>query len=210
MIEGPFNKIINNQEELSELFGTPSDMVNNKVIDFIDEHIRSYISKTPILFISTANSDGLCDVSPRGDQAGFVYIVDNKHLVIPERPGNRRFDSLCNIISNPNIGLIFIIPGLEETLRINGQACVINDDDILSQLLVRGKRPWLGIGVKVEQCFIHCAKAFKRSGIWNSNTWLEPDNLPVPARILVDHINKGYSEDDIRKALQESYEKRMY
>jgi len=210
MIDGPFKQVISNQEELAALFGNPSDMVSNKVVNFIDDHIKSYISKTPLVFLSTSDSSGLCDVSPRGDQAGFVHIIDNKHLVIPERPGNRRFDSLRNIISNPNVGMVFIIPGLKETLRINGQACVMNDEDILSKLKVQGKRPWLGIGVRVEECFIHCAKAFMRSGIWESTTWLDPDSLPVPSQILADHINQDYSEEDIRKALTESYQKKMY
>lgn len=211
MIDGPFRNTIKNLEELRGLFGSPSDLVNNKVIDFLDDHVKAYILKTPLLFVATSDSNGRCDASPRGDRPGFVHVVDDKHLVIPERPGNRRFDSLRNILSNPNVGLIFIIPGLKETLRINGRACLINDEEILSKLKVQGKRPWLGIGVRVEECYIHCAKAFMRSGAWDRDTWLTPELLPIPSQILADHINKdGISSEIVSNALKESYEKRMY
>ncbi|MHA7966727.1 MSMEG_1061 family FMN-dependent PPOX-type flavoprotein [Paenibacillus sp. CAU 1782] len=116
-----------------------------------------------MLFLSTSDDKGFCDVSPRGDMPGSVTILDEKHFVIPERPGNRRIDSMRNILLNPRVGIIFIIPGLEETLRINGKAFVIKDNEILDLMKTNDKKPLLGIGVEVEECFIHCAKAFKRS-----------------------------------------------
>src|SRR5579875_182621 len=125
--------------------GHPSELVRHKVIDHLDEHCRNFISLSPYALISTANAHGECDVSPRGDAPGFVLVIDEKHLVIPERPGNRRMDSLPNILSNPHVGLIFLIPGLEETLRVNGEACVLRDDSVLSQMEVNGRRPLVGI-----------------------------------------------------------------
>jgi hypothetical protein len=166
---------------------------------------------SPLLFISTSDDQGLCDVSPRGDAPGSVLVLDEQHLVIPERPGNRRNDSLRNILLNPRIGMIFIIPGLEETLRINGKALVIKDENILEQMKSRDKKPLLGIGVEVEECFIHCAKAFKRSKVWDTQSWADNDALPSVSAILKDHVNSiEFTEDVIRKGLEESYEKRLY
>jgi PPOX class probable FMN-dependent enzyme len=206
-----FHDTIDNEAELRSLFGSPSELVSNKTIDFLDMHCKEYIAKTPLVFLSTANSSGYCDVSPRGDKAGFVYVVDDKHLVIPERPGNRKFDSLRNIVSNPKVGMIFVIPGLKETLRINGHATLIEDEAILNQLEVQGKPPWLGIGVIVEECFMHCAKAFMRSSIWDTQTWPDQGQLPNPAKIIADHVSAdSVTEEVVSDLLKESYEKRLY
>ncbi|BBH22845.1 phosphohydrolase [Paenibacillus baekrokdamisoli] len=211
MSSAKFKHIVHTEEELRELLGYPSELVKQKAIDYIDQHCRDYIAKTPLLFIGTTDEHGLCDVSPRGDAAGFVLVLDEKHLVIPERPGNRRWDTLLNLMSNGRIGLIFLIPGLEETLRINGQAYVIRDQDILEQMTAYGKEPLIGIGVEVEECYIHCAKAFKRSKVWNAETWIEPDSRPVASKILAAHVNQaGITETDIEQSLKESYEKRLY
>lgn len=207
----PFKDVIDSEEELRSMYENPSELVNNKIITVIDHHCRDYISKSPLLFMATSDSSGDCDVSPRGDTAGFVYVFDDKHLVIPERPGNRRFDSLRNIISNPKVGLIFIIPGLEETLRINGQAKIIKDQEIMAQMEAQGKLPKLGIAVEVEECYMHCAKAFKRSHLWDDKYWLLKEELPKPAVIIADHAKKlGVSQDDVSISLKDSYENRLY
>ncbi|MNI80522.1 hypothetical protein D3C73_1370580 [compost metagenome] len=132
-------------------------------------------------------------------------------MVIPERPGNRKIDSIRNILSNPKIGIIFIIPGLEETLRVNGEARIIKDQDILKRMEVNGKSPLLGIGVVVEECYMHCAKAFKRSRLWDCDSWLEKTRLPNPALIISQHARKlDKTEEEVAEALQESYTKRLY
>jgi len=211
MMPSPFNQVVSSPEALRSMLGEPSHVVQNKSITFLDAHCRDFIARSPMLFLATSNASGQCDVSPRGDQAGFVYVVDNQHLLIPERPGNKRADSLRNILSNPHVGLIFIIPGLEETLRINGQACVVSDPEWLAKVPAQDKVPQLGIGVQVEECFIHCAKSFKRSGLWNAASWPEKESLPSPARIVADHVNTtDITEESIAKALKESYEKRLY
>ncbi|TBL73348.1 pyridoxamine 5'-phosphate oxidase family protein [Paenibacillus thalictri] len=206
-----FKQVVHSEEELRSLFGYPGELVKNKCIDSIDAHCRDYISKTPLLFIATSDSTGCCDVSPRGDAEGFVCVLNDKHLVIPERPGNRRFDSLRNILANPQIGLIFIIPGLEETLRINGRAAIVKDPDIMERMAAHGKTPLVGIGVEVEECYIHCAKAFKRSQCWDPGHWPAKEDLPRPAAIIAAHVkHMGVTEEDVAQSLKESYEKRLY
>lgn len=211
MNDWPFRQIVSNEEGLRQVTGHPGKVVERKVITYLDKHCRRFISQSPFLTISTANSKGQCDSSPRGDHEGFVYVADDYHLVIPERPGNRRTDSMSNIIENPQIGLLFLIPGLGETLRINGQACVISEDPCLEKMAVKGKTPVLGIGVKVDECFIHCAKAFIRSGIWKPGSWTDKEHLPSASAMLKDHINdEDMQTEDVAKSLKESYEKELY
>lgn len=206
-----FKDLIQSEEELEQLAGRPRELVNQKVIDRIDRHCRNFISLSPMVFVATSNAEGACDCSPRGDAPGFVHIVDDHHLVLPERPGNRRYDSLRNLLANPRIGLIFIIPGLEETLRINGKAYIIRDRDLLEQMTAQGKVPAAGIGVEVEECYMHCAKAFKRSGLWQHDSWLSSELLPDPAEIIAEHAGRlRLSTEEVRASLKESYEKRLY
>ncbi|KEO83897.1 pyridoxamine 5'-phosphate oxidase family protein [Tumebacillus flagellatus] len=212
MNKSVFGGVVATEEELQSLLGgTPSKLAANKVITELDEHCRNYLARSPFVLMSTADASGACDVSPRGDAPGFVLVLGEKHLVIPERPGNKRADSLCNILSNPRIGLIFLIPGLEETLRINGRACVVRDPQILERMTAQGKTPVLGIGVEVEECFVHCAKALKRSKLWQPESWLSRDQLPNPAEMLRDHCKlPGMTTEQIAESLQESYTKRLY
>lgn len=202
---------IKTEEELRSLVGYPSELVENKVITYLDHHCMDFISKSPFVMISTSDKEGFCDVSPRGDHPGFVLILNEKQLVIPERPGNKRMDSLRNILSNSKVGLLFMIPGLGETLRVNGRALIVKNDEILEKMAVKGKHPLLGIGVEVEECFIHCAKAFKRSGLWKTDTWADKDTLPSASKILFEHANLlNSSVESIQERLDESYSKRLY
>lgn len=208
---GIFNNVISSEGELRSLLGYPNELVQNKVISHLDKHCLEFISKSPFLVMATSDDKGMCDVSPRGDAPGFVEVLDETHIVIPERPGNRKIDSMKNILSNPKIGLIFIIPGLEETLRINGNACIIRDEDMLKRMEANGKMPILGIGVAVEECFVHCAKAFKRSKLWNQHTWLSKERLPNIAEMIADHVKlPGIDAEKVDKALQDSYSNRLY
>ncbi|MCR6107765.1 pyridoxamine 5'-phosphate oxidase family protein [Salipaludibacillus agaradhaerens] len=209
--EWPFEKIVATEEELRNVIGTPSKVANQKVVSYLDHHCRSFLALSPFVIISTANNSGSCDASPRGDQPGFVHVIDDHHLVIPERPGNRRGDSLTNIMKNPHIGLLFMIPGLGETLRVNGKACVTTDERLLTEMAVNDNIPSLGIGVKVEECFIHCAKAFIRSSLWKPDLWLNNKDRPSAAQILKDHVKDNtLTENDMSELLKESYEKRLY
>lgn len=206
-----FRNTVKTVEELLEITGKPSELVNNKVISYLDEHCVGFIAQSPFLTISTADDSGFCDVSPRGDNNGFVHVINEKQLIIPERPGNKRMDSLRNILSNPNIGLLFLIPGLGETLRINGKASVICDEELLGKMTVNGKRPILGIGVDVEECFIHCAKAFRRSELWNPETWMNKEEQPKGAKILAAHAKlPNVDEEAVEKLLEKSYREKLY
>jgi len=202
---------ITTEEELREMLGYPSELVQNKVVSVIDEHCADFIGKSPFVVMSTADENGFCDVSPRGDKKGFVYIINEKQLVIPERPGNKRMDSLRNILANGRVGLLFFIPGLKETLRVNGKAMLTKDKKLLEKMAVKGKNPLIGIVVEVEECFIHCAKAMIRSGLWNMDTWAEKNDLPNAAKILLAHANlPNATVETIDKVLDESYTKRLY
>lgn len=206
-----FKNIISSEDELRLILGYPSEMVQNKVITYLDIHCIDFISKAPFLLLATSDKLGMCDVSPRGDYPGFVEVVDETHILIPERLGNRRIDSMRNILSNPYVGLIFIIPGLGEALRINGKACIVRDEEVLKRLEVNGRIPNIGIVVRVEECFVHCAKAFKRSNLWNPNSWLNKDSLPDISNIIAAHVNlPGIDANKVKKELQESYTNRLY
>lgn len=206
-----FQDLVSSEEELRSILGYPSEVASRKSISHLDQHCRDFISKAPFLLLATAHASGACDVSPRGDSPGFVVVLDDGCLIIPERPGNRRVDSMRNIFSNPQVGLIFIIPGLEETLRINGRASVVRDQELMLRMEANGRTPLLGIGVEVEECFIHCAKAFKRSQLWNKDSWPQKEDLPSTAQILADHVKlPGISAKEISESLHESYTKRLY
>ncbi|MFC0237280.1 MULTISPECIES: pyridoxamine 5'-phosphate oxidase family protein [Fictibacillus] len=202
---------VKSQEELRLMLGTPSLRGQNKVISKIDEHCKDFIAHSPFVTIATSDHEGNCDSSPRGDEPGFVYVMDDHHLVIPDRPGNKRVDSMFNILSNPKVGLLFLIPGMDETLRINGEAFIIKDEEVLVNMAVGRKVPSLGILVKVEQCYMHCGKAFKRSGLWNPESWAKKESLPKAAKILAAHVNlPEMTEDRIANDLIEGYKNKLY
>ncbi|MPW24361.1 pyridoxamine 5'-phosphate oxidase family protein [Alkalibaculum sp. M08DMB] len=179
---------ITSVEELREIVGVPHELIIKKSISFIDDHCKRFISMSPLLFLSTSNSEGKCIVSPRGDSQNLVKILNKQQLVIPDRSGNRRLDSMINILSNQYVGLIFIIPGLEGVLRINGRGTIIKDKEILNDMSLKGKSPFLGIGVDVEECFVHCPRALKESKIWSSETWQNPENLPSIMDMFHSHL----------------------
>src|SRR5688572_22335175 len=156
-----FNHVIDSLEELRSLIEAPPPQARSllKERPTLDPHSRAFIAHSPFLLLGTAGADGRCDVSPRGDAPGFVQVLDDRRIVIPERPGNRRLDSLQNLLTNPRVGLLFLIPGRDDTLRVNGRASITRDPGILQRSAVQGKAPLLAIGIEVEQCFFHCAKA---------------------------------------------------
>jgi uncharacterized protein len=202
---------INSFEELRALFGEPSDLAKRKVIPLVDEHCSNYISQSPFLVLSTSDENGYTDASPRGDAPGFVLVLDNNRIVIPERPGNKRMDSLKNILSNARVGLLFLIPGMLETLRVNGKASLTREPELLGRMKAGGKEPLLGIVVEVEECYIQCGKALKRSGLWNPESWADSSTLPKGAEILAAHSKMPeWSEVEIQQRLEDGYKNRLY
>ncbi len=207
----PFTDLVTSEAALRALLGEPSETVIKKQLPALDQHCRAFITLSPFLLLSTARANGDCDVSPRGDAPGFVLVLDEQTLVIPDRPGNRRIDSLRNIIENGAVGLLFMIPGVEETLRVNGRACIVQDADILARMEAHGRVPKLAIAVDVEEAFLHCAKALKRSHLWDTATWPERRALPSLAQMLYDQVPMpGVTVEEVEASLEESYAKRLY
>jgi hypothetical protein len=161
-------------------------VARRKELPALDQHARAFIARSPFLLLGTSGPDGRCDVSPKGDAPGFVHVLDDHHLVIPDRPGNKRLDGMRNILGNPHVGLIFLVPGNDFTLRVNGRAAITRDPALLRALAIQGKVPLLAIGVEVEEVFLHCARAFRRGRLWDHPTWPGPDALPSMPCILYD------------------------
>jgi len=206
-----FRNVITTERELRELMGEASEGAIKKETTFLTDECRRFIERSPFMLLATSGKDGRCDVAPKGDPPGFVQVLDEKHLVIPDRPGNRRFDGLRNIFDNPHIGLIFLVPGRHETLRVNGRAWITNDPELLDTMPVRGKRPWFAIGVEVEECFLHCGKAFIRSELWEPGAWPDLVTVPSGAAILkASARGLDASLEEIEAGLQESYKTRLY
>jgi uncharacterized protein len=206
-----FEYIVREERELSEIVGGPTARSVQKERCALDQHCRAFIARSPFLLIATAGADGRCDISPKGDAPGFVVVLDDRRLVIPDRPGNRRLDGMRNLLANPHVGLIFLVPGREETLRVNGRAWVTRDPDLLRRSAVQGRTPLLAIGVEVEQCFLHCAKAFRRSRLWAHEKWPGPDALPSLACVLFDQIRPdGVTLQDYERDIEESCVKGLY
>ena len=207
----PFNDIVTNEQELRDLLGMPASRSVLKERAALDEHFRAYLALSPFVLMATAGADGTCDVSPKGDAAGFVVVIDDRHIVIPDRPGNKRFDGMKNLLDNPHIGLIFLVPGREETLRINGRAWITRDPELLARCVAHGKTPQLAIGVEVEQCFLHCPKSFLRSKLWRHAEWPAPDALASMAQVLHDQIKpEGITAQQYECEMEERNRTQLY
>lgn len=172
--------------ELREMVGSPNERAVRKQLAVLDTHCRAFIQHSPFMLLGTSAPDGRCDVSPKGDQPGFVLVEDDTTIVIPDRPGNKRFDSLQNIMRNPHVGLLFLIPGMDETLRVNGSAELVQDEELLSRLAVDGKPPLLAIVVKVEEAFLHCGRSSLRAQVWDPDRYMAREEMPSLSRMIAD------------------------
>ena len=200
---------IASSEDLRSLYGEPSDVVKRKAIAKLDKHCRNFIAASPFLVVASAGADGSADASPRGDGPGFVAVLDNETLLIPDRPGNKRIDTLENILENPHVGLIFFVPGMNETLRVNGRAEITTDHALLEPLAVNRKVPQAGVLVRVEEAYLHCAKALIRSKLWDPETQIDRKSFPTLGRMIADQVADVDAEEaDAR--IEESYVKRLY
>ena len=201
----PFQHVLMSEADIRELVGEPLERSIRKERNDIDELCRAFITRSPFLLMATAGSDGACDVSPKGDVAGFVKVLDEKRLIIPERNGNKRLDGIKNLLVNPHIGLIFVIPGCDYTLRINGRACVTRDPELLAVTSAHGVTPKLAIGVETEQAFFHCVKAFRRARLWAPEQWPCLDDLPSYACTVFNQIRPENSTlEDYERDIDES------
>lgn len=196
-------------EDLRHLYGEPSERARLKALPKLDRHCRRFIELSPFLVIGTADASGSADCSPRGDAPGFVQILDDRTLAIPDRPGNNRADTLSNIIANPNVALIFFVPGINETLRVNGRARVVTDAALLDGMAVLGKLPRSAILVTVERAFLHCAKALIRSHLWDPDTRVERSVYPSLGKVLADQI-AGVDADVAEASIEQGYREKLY
>lgn len=198
--------LLRDEQSLRALFPATHDLALVKSQNFLNRNAQEFIRRSPFLCIGTQNLDGKADVSPRGDPPGFVQILDERTLAIPDRPGNNRLDSLANIIANPNVGLLFLIPGFDDTMRVNGRASLVTDPEILGSMIVNKRPPRLAIIVRVEEVFIHCAKAFRRSQLWNPEQFQNRSEMPSLMKIILDQSNAAPSDSDAMRKLDEGLE----
>lgn len=176
--------MIEDEAALRALIGEPTDLVRSKIATQLNELTRQFIDRSPFYCLATAGVDGSCDVTPRGDPPGSVRVLDDRTLLLPERPGNRLADALRNILANPRVGLLFIMPGIDDTLRVNGHARLVTDRALLEPCAVEAKVPKLGIYVEIDEVFTHCSKAFIRSRFWDAELFQQRADLPTNGAIM--------------------------
>lgn len=206
-----FVEQVHSAEQLTAIIGTPSDFSLRKELKQLDDHMRKFIAHSPFAVLSTHSADGRCDASPRGDHPGFIHVVDDQTLLIPDRLGNKRVDSYRNIVETGRVGLLLLVPGLGETLRINGRAILITDPEWLTPLTVQGKRPMVAVAVQVEECFLQCAKAIIRSHLWDSEERPTLQTLPCAAEMLHDHVKlPEFDVTKVQTLLDEAYRNKLY
>ncbi|WP_448610566.1 pyridoxamine 5'-phosphate oxidase family protein [Geodermatophilus sp. URMC 60] len=200
---------ITTEAELAELLGEPTRAAVAKERTTLDELDRQWLAASPFCLVATSGVDGSCDVSPKGDPPGFALVLDDRTIALPERAGNRRADGYRNVLANPHVGLLFVIPGRGDTLRVNGRARLTRDPALLDRMVVRGHRPLMALVVEVEQVFSHCAKAFLRSELWEPASWAPG---AVPSRAVIAHRleRRGERLEDIERYYGEQYSAGLY
>ena len=203
-----FKQVIQDEAELRAILGYAGQAAQNKVIPEIDDICRAFIEKSPFVLLGSTDANGNMDVSPKGDPAGFVQVMDSKTLLIPDRPGNRRGDTLTNIVQNPNMGLLFLVPGRSDTLRVNGTAQIVRDEDIRERFTMQGKVPMFVIAVTVKEVFFHCTKCVVRAGLWTSET--APDALVSLGAALIKHAKLDISVEEADAMMVEEEKFELY
>jgi PPOX class probable FMN-dependent enzyme len=203
-----FKQVIQNEAELREILGYAGRAAQNKVIPEIDDICRAFIEKSPFVLLGSTDANGNMDVSPKGDPAGFVQVMDSKTLLIPDRPGNRRGDTLSNVLQNPNIGLLFLVPGRSDTLRVNGTAQIVRDDDVRERFIMQGKVPMFVIAMTVKEVFFHCTKCVVRAGLWSSEH--EHDELVSLGAAIVKHAKLDISVEEADAMVSEEEQTELY
>jgi hypothetical protein len=205
----PFADVLGSADELAGLYEPPVEAVVSKIIDHLDGHCRDFIARSPFVLVATADELGNCDVSPKGGAPGFVSVLDEQRLAIPDAPGNRLVYSLRDVVAGGRAGLLFVIPGMEETLRVNGRAWLTRDPEVLEPLAAGARPPKVAIGVEVEEAFLHCAKAFKRSALWRPGDWPDRAGLASAAQIWRDHMALDLTTEDVQDFVDEDYENNL-
>jgi uncharacterized protein len=196
--------------ELRAHYRTAGGNAVRKELGRLDGHCRSFIGRSPFVLIGSSDRDGNADVTPKGDKPGFVAVLDDATIAIPDRPGNNRLDTWENIVVNPAVGLLFLIPGMDETLRVNGEGRITADAALRERLAVDGKVPATVLVVSVRACYMHCAKAFMRSRLWQPESWPDRAAMPTLGEILRDQLALAETASELDRSLDESYAKSMW
>ena len=197
------------REEVRAHYGTPSHMSTAKEMTRLDRHCRAFIALSPFVVLASSDADGRCDATPRGDPPGFVLVLDDVTLAIPDRTGNKRVDTMLNMTGNPHLGLLFLVPGLSETLRVNGRTRISTAPELLDRMVVDGKRPTAATIVAVEEVYFQCGKAMLRSDLWNPDRRVPRGGFPSLGRILADQIG-GADAETFDRGIQERYRTALY
>lgn len=205
-----FTDTIDSFDAVQDILGEPSDIVLSKVIDTIDDVCRGIIAKAPFMLLASAGRDGRVTVSPKGDPAGFVHVLDDKRLAIPDRLGNRRADTYRNVLENPNVGLLFLIPGKKETLRISGEARIVRDIALRESMAVNGRAPNLALVVYVEQLMMHCSKCVQRSKLWQPDEWPDHSDTASIAEAMVKHAKLDVTAEEYEERARGSAMRKLY
>jgi len=200
---------VSSEADLRDLLGEPSQRAATKERARLHQRDREWLAASPFCLIATADAAGNCDVSPKGDPPGFTYVIDGTTIAIPDRPGNRRADGFRNVLANPHVGTIYLVPGRTETLRINGTARLLRDAPFFGDMIVKGHRPRLALVIEIETIFFHCAKAFMRSALWQPETW-HPGVLPPHATIVKSVQDTPETLEELRRYYGPEYADRLY
>ena len=200
---------ISSAEDLRAHFGDVGPLASRKTLHRLDHHCRAFIALSPFLVLATADRAGRADASPRGDAPGFVQVLDPVTLLLPDRPGNNRVDSFGNVVDAPGVGLLFFVPGIEETLRVNGRARVVADADLLGSAQAQGKTPKAGLLIAVEEAFFHCAKALRRGHLWDVSRHVPRSSFPSLGQIMADQT-KACEAAEAEEQIEENYRTALY
>jgi PPOX class probable FMN-dependent enzyme len=202
--------IIEDIREIKQIYGEPMERAVKKQLPRLEKHSRAFIALSPFIVMATCDAEGRCDASPKGDGPGFVHVLDDETLLIPDRLGNNRVDTISNILQHPRIGLIFLVPGIRETLRVNGRAQITTDPELLAPTAVNGRLPRSGILVTAEEVYFHCGKALIRSDLWNPEKHVARKDFPSLGIIIADQIGQNVAPEEAERATEESYVARLY
>ena len=205
-----FDGVITSEEQLLAVLGSPLPHALKKEISDLDAHCREFIARSTFLLVASSDATGRMDVSPKGDPPGFVLVLDDRTLAIPDRLGNRRADTFRNVLQNPHVGLLFLVPGKGETLRVSGRAAVVRDRALCERMAVNAKTPELAMVVSVEQVYFHCAKCVIRSGLWETQSWPDITGLASHASCLIEHAKLNDSVAEVQANIERNYRSQLY
>ena len=205
-----FSEIISNQSQLRELIGAPSPRAAAKTMATLNQHCRDFIGRCPFLLIASSDAQGAMDISPKGDPPGFVRVLDDETLLVPDRPGNRRADTYMNVLENPSVAVFFLIPGKTESLRVGGTAQIVRDAELRHSMAVKGKIPEFALAISVREVFFHCSKCVIRSKLWKPGDWPELDGLPTLAETLIASAGLTAPVEEIEASVKQAERDNLY